>query len=157
MPNPQPIVVKRGEARNTDILCGRGNGVLCHPGNIYYLKLIKKHQSIYQHGKGGMQSLSQREKRKIVRHIIESIDELDPPGRFLKLVGRDTEHGFEEIYHVIKDDDTRMKKVSQALREKPKKANVMKEQQQQDEDQRRMEAIERSHQRNGEFETWKPL
>ncbi len=86
---------------------------------------------MYQHGRGGMQSLSQREKRKIVRHIIETIDKLDPPGRFLKLVGRDTEHGFEEIYHVIEDDDTRMKKVSQALREKPKKSAVVKERQQQ--------------------------
>jgi hypothetical protein len=114
----EPIVVKRSEARQGDILCCRGNGVLTHPGNIFYLELIKKYQKIYQ--RTSPKSLNPREKRTIVRKVVDTIEELDPPGRFLRMAGR--QEGGVEIFHVIQERETIIKKVSQALREKPKKS-----------------------------------
>jgi hypothetical protein len=126
----EPIIVKRSEARDRDILCCRGNGVLSHPGNIFYLQLIKQYQQIYQRSD---QPLSAKEKRIIVTHIVDVIEASDPPGRFLRLVGKQSSVSnidgtggvdpaqAEELFHVIQDRDSRMKKVSQALREKPKK------------------------------------
>ena len=119
----EPITVKRSQARDGDILCCRGNGVLSHPGNVFYLSLIKKYQKMYQ---SRDQLLTAKEKRVIVRHIVDVIESLDPPGRFLKLVGRKPNEA-EDVFHVIQDRDTRMKKVSQALRERPKKSALFKE------------------------------
>ena len=126
----EPIIVTRSEVRDSDILCCRGNGVIRHPGNKFYLQLIKQYQHIYQRTQ---QPLSAHEKRIIVTHIVDVVESSDPPGRFLRLVGKQSSVGnndgtggvdpaqAEELFHVIQDRESRMKKVSQALREKPKK------------------------------------
>lgn len=123
-----PEVVLRSQATHHDVLCGRGNGFLYHPGNLFYLKVIKEYQLIYQVEKSSI-SLTNKAKRSIVHSVIKIIHNLDPPGRFLQFIKREKVNGkMEEIYHVVTDDFYKMKKVSQALREKekPKKSRSKK-------------------------------
>lgn len=115
----KPTIVTRSEATDKDILCGRGNGFLLHPGNLNYLKIIKEYQLIYQVDKNGENTLTNIEKREIVEKVITAIYNLDPPGRFLKFVRREknSDDGKkEEVYHLMTDYKYIVKKVSQALR-----------------------------------------
>ncbi len=131
---PPEIIVSRSEAKKHDVLCGRGNGFLHHPGNLFYLKVIKEYQMVYQRERGakGTAVMTNKAKRSIVEHVIRIIHQLNPPGRFLKFVGKvDIDGRQEEIYHVVHEHIYKVKKVSQALREKekPKKKTRSKKKQ----------------------------
>lgn len=124
----KPTFVTREEVRNTDVICTRGNGVLTHKGNVFYHELIKNYQKIYQ--RNYPRSLSPKEKKEIVGNVIKTIATLNPPGRFLKIsyekgggksLGRRDSSGLVEVFHAIQDAEAISKKVSQALREKPKR------------------------------------
>ncbi len=148
------VIVLRSEATNKDILCGRGNGFLHHPGNINYLKVIKKYQTIYQVEKGAPRSLTNNDKRSIVNKVIEALDHLDPPGRFLKFICRDIINGKkDEVYHIVTDHNYKVKKVSQALREKfkprkPKQALQQSKEKKDQEDQEDQERLRKEKELN---------
>ena len=110
-PEAPPEVVLRSEATHHDVLCGRGNGFLYHPGNLFYLKVIKEYQLIYQVEKSSI-SLTNKAKRSIVQSVIKIIHNLDPPGRFLRFIKREKVNGvMDEMYHVITDQFYKIKKV----------------------------------------------
>jgi len=115
------IILRRDEVSCNDIFCSRGNGVLSHSGNQSYHDLIKKHKIIYQ--RKSPRPLRQREKKDIVRDVVNTINSMEPPGRFLKAHPSDSDR-----FIVISDPALVTKKVSQALREKPKIASKLKRQ-----------------------------
>ena len=167
---PPPIMVTRSQCRDNDVLFSRGHGVMRHPGNRFYHQLITKYQHSYRNHKQDTGSIVPRrsyEKRLVARNIVSIIESLDPPGRFLKFVGRQQQQqqqqqqdppadhdqqeeppppasgedgtlhsdralksseisnntpadAGEEIYHVIQDIETKLRKISQALRDKPR-------------------------------------
>mmetsp|Transcript_27307 Transcript_27307/g.41100 ORF Transcript_27307/g.41100 Transcript_27307/m.41100 type:complete len:312 (-) Transcript_27307:75-1010(-) len=95
-----------------DIICSRGKGVLTNAGNIFYANLISEHKPIYQ-------SLPNiKAKRALVLDLLSIIESGDTPRRFLKPSEDDGDDG-EEIYEELSRADS-VKKIAQALREKPK-------------------------------------
>ena len=93
---------------DSDVLSGRGNGVAGHEGNKFYTRLIKENQPEYQ------SITNSKKKKQIALSIIDIIKNQDPPGRFLKSKRN------EAYMWIVQDDVFAMKKVTQALREKPK-------------------------------------
>lgn len=80
--NPnQPIL----EARDHDVLCGRGVNISHHPGNERFRSLITNYRD-----HSYCTSYSASEKKAVALEIIQHIQSLVPPGRFLK---RDTRGG----------------------------------------------------------------
>ena len=63
--------------RPNDVLCGRGNGVNAHPGNIYFRSIVDKVKKPYI-------ATPKAEKPKFSTKILTEINNLNPPGRFLK-------------------------------------------------------------------------
>ncbi len=112
-------VISNYHFTDNDILCSRGNGVLAHPGNISYMKLIKENKDNYQ------QLKSAREKRKLVKNLLTQIQTQNPPGRFFKCyrsspLSQKINDGGELDWYEVIDAVQIEKKISQALREKPK-------------------------------------
>eukprot|EP00978_Attheya_sp_CCMP212_P031420 scaffold118656_cov49-Attheya_sp.AAC.2 len=60
-----------------DILSGRGNRSNYHPGNEYFVALVKQYRKEYL-------MRSKKAKVKLAQNLIDEIAMLDPPGRFLK-------------------------------------------------------------------------
>mmetsp|Transcript_15840 Transcript_15840/g.23826 ORF Transcript_15840/g.23826 Transcript_15840/m.23826 type:complete len:335 (+) Transcript_15840:243-1247(+) len=100
--------INDSEVTDTDVLSGRGNGVAYREGNIFYSRLIKENQDEYQN------HANTKRKKQIATGIIDIIKSQEPPGRFLK----SKKH--EAFVWVVQNDHFAMKKVTQALREKPK-------------------------------------
>ncbi len=96
------------EVTDSDVLSGRGNGVAYREGNKFYTRLIKENQEEYQNHANG------KRKKQIASGIMDIIKSQDPPGRFLK------SKKDEAFVWVVQNDHFAMKKVTQALREKPK-------------------------------------
>lgn len=95
-----------------DVLCGRGGGISNRPGNRRFQALVTVHSSRYAHASAG-------QKREITKAVIETLQNLEPPGRFLK---KDDATGF---WHDVGMEKAQAK-VGQALREtssKGKKAS----------------------------------
>ena len=61
---------------NQDVLFGRGFTINTHPGN-------KQLRSIIQAQKPTFLKVKKNEKRNVARGIVDMIENLDPPGRFL--------------------------------------------------------------------------
>jgi len=89
---------------DSDVLCGRGAGMLNHPGNTTYRNFVAEKKIAY------LTRNFKREKRQIANEIVEKIRNLDPPGRFLCQDKGDGE------WHEIGDVKAR-EKTLQALRE----------------------------------------
>ena len=60
-----------------DVLCGRGNTINYHPGNQYFRSLVKPLKPEYVVS-------SKQEMKLFAQLIVEHIQALRPPGRFLK-------------------------------------------------------------------------
>lgn len=86
-----------------DVLCGRGGLSNNHIGNVAWRQRVADNQEEYL-------SMTKREKSDLSRRIVDSIRNLNPPGRFLK---KDTKTG---LWKDIGDKDAH-RKTSQALRE----------------------------------------
>jgi len=91
-----------GVPEENDILCGRGNGVQTHPGNLYFRKLIKEHREAY------MKATTR--KQIVVEQLISAARAKGC--RFLKPY----EPRGSIRWVCLSDSDTR-KKVSQAIRD----------------------------------------
>lgn len=98
------------DLKGRDIICSRGKGVLTNPGNIFYTTLISEHKANYQN------ALSVKEKKEVVTEVLRIIKSGKPGRRFLKPSGEDNDDG---SYEQLRRDDV-IKKIAQALREKPK-------------------------------------
>ena len=101
--------VKIDQVRKYDVLSGRGNGVANHEGNQFYTKLVKDHKEEYQN------NANCARKKEIAMSILKIITNQTPPGRFLK------DKKGEAFAYTVQDEQFAMKKVAQALQEKPKK------------------------------------
>lgn len=96
----QPIVV-----HDNDVMNGRGVKVAQHIGNLRFRALIKqKHDPTYCEG------FSSSEKKALAKEIIQHIQDLNPPGRFLK------KHGENGPWVELTKSETE-KKAKQALRD----------------------------------------
>jgi hypothetical protein len=106
------MIISPEEIRKEDILCTRGNGVAAHIGNMNYTNLIKEKKVMYQSG------TCCRLKKAIVHEVLNILKSSDPPARFLKSAA--VKSGIICSWTEIKDENELIKKVAQALREKPK-------------------------------------
>lgn len=62
---------------HNDVLCGRGGLTNHHPGNIFFRRMVRLRQESYLRA-------SKRDKASVARDIVDTIRQLNPPGRFLK-------------------------------------------------------------------------
>lgn len=90
-----------------DVLCGRGGNINKHPGNIAFRSYVSVHKNEYN------LSTNKNIKALISQSIVDTIHNLDPPGRFL--IKDESTHGGEWWIEV--DNNKAMAKTSQALRE----------------------------------------
>ena len=86
---------------HNDVLCGRGGLTNHHPGNIFFRRMVRLRQESYLRA-------SKRDKASVARDIVDTIRQLNPPGRFLKKGG--------DVWVEIGNRKAR-EKTSQALRE----------------------------------------
>eukprot|EP00553_Chaetoceros_curvisetus_P015303 CAMPEP_0204645620 /NCGR_PEP_ID=MMETSP0718-20130828/3182_1 /ASSEMBLY_ACC=CAM_ASM_000674 /TAXON_ID=230516 /ORGANISM="Chaetoceros curvisetus" /LENGTH=134 /DNA_ID=CAMNT_0051667611 /DNA_START=200 /DNA_END=604 /DNA_ORIENTATION=- len=86
-----------------DVLCGRGKSANNHPGNVHFRSMIKNVKVMYV-------SCRKRNKKDFSYAIVQSIRNMDPPGRFLK---KDIK---TNLWHDIGDKHA-LTKSRQALRE----------------------------------------
>jgi len=89
-----------------DVLSGRGGRINNHPGNIYYRKLVSNYKHSYLD-----KNTKKLDKVKIADHIVVTIRNNMPSGRFLK------EDSESKLWKEIGDEKAR-KKAGQAMREK---------------------------------------
>lgn len=95
-----------------DVLSGRGVNIAQHPGNERFRALVNsRYDSNY------CSQYSTTEKRAVAREIIGHIQALNPPGRFLKRLGRaKNSRGLEGPWEELSEQDA-IKKTCQALRD----------------------------------------
>jgi len=114
-PNPQvaqhlsrePIIVN-----DHDVLSGRGVNIAHHAGNERFRTLITTY-----HDESYCTSYSASEKRAVATEIIGHIHALDPPGRFLKRLGKgQISRGLNGPWQALSDKES-VKKTCQALRD----------------------------------------
>jgi len=86
-----------------DVICSQGKTAKSHPGNVYFQSVIIKRAKEYA------SAIEKRNKSKIVRNIIETIQAKSPHGGFVKKDGDDR-------WRVVSLDQAR-EKVSQSLRD----------------------------------------
>lgn len=104
---PQPII-----PTDNDVLCGRGVNIAAHPGNERFRTLVTtrtdaRYCEIY----------TASEKRAVAEEIVRHINNLDPPGRFLKREGRgQVTRGLNGPWEELSHKDS-VKKACQALRD----------------------------------------
>ncbi len=98
-----------------DVLCGRGNAVQHHPGNIFYRKVIKTYFTTYL-------VASRNEKLTVACNIVDTVqsNKRNPPGRFVKY------DPHRCLWHEISKRE-RVSKVRQALREGASTARLLVE------------------------------
>ena len=65
------------EPHDHDVLCGRGGSINSWKGNERFRTLVEKRKRVY------LTARFKREKRLIASSIVEEIQALSPPGRFL--------------------------------------------------------------------------
>ena len=86
-----------------DVICGQGKTSKTHAGNIYFQSIIQKRAKEYAG------TTEKRSKSKIVRNIIETIQQKSPNGGFVK-------KGSDAQWKVVGLEQAR-EKVSQSLRD----------------------------------------
>ena len=97
------------DAREIDVLFGRGLVLLFHPGNVKYRNVVKEHQAAYF-------AAPRESKKHIAARVVEVI--MKTGARFLKR----TEEA-EGVWMEVSTADV-MEKVKQSLREKQKNGNT---------------------------------
>ncbi|KAL3780452.1 hypothetical protein ACHAW5_004578 [Stephanodiscus triporus] len=106
-----------------DVLFGRGFAIGIHPGNQHLRDIVRARKLSFDVAK-------KKEKRMIARQIVEEIQKLDPPGRFLiedpnQPVSKDDENASEDIMYktwVVVEVEKAIDKVMHRLREREKVA-----------------------------------
>jgi hypothetical protein len=102
-----PVVVQ-----DNDILCGRGVNIAQHPGNERFRTLVQARAD-----DNYCESYSASEKKSVAEGIIEHLNKLDPPGRFLRRDGSGKKlRGLAGPWEVLNERDA-IKKTCQALRD----------------------------------------
>jgi len=97
---------------NHDVLSGRGVNIAQHPGNERFRSLITSYTD-----KAYCTTYSVTEKKAVAIQIIQHIQNLDPPGRFLKREGKGgVSRGLEGPWEELTERDA-VKKTCQALRD----------------------------------------
>ena len=93
--------------QKNDVLCGRGNGVNRHSGNIQLRDFINQEKEAY------LTSLK-KDKKKFAKDILTKIKAQNPPGRFLRM-DKDT----PLLWYEIPDEGKKgaLEKIRQGLRE----------------------------------------
>jgi hypothetical protein len=100
-----PEKTRSTQVNVNDVLCGRGNSVSNHVGNLNFRDLIDAN-------KGDYNNLTKKEKIMLARRIVEYVMyHTDPPGRF---IARDSASGLWYDIGLPRS----LEKTSQALREK---------------------------------------
>lgn len=95
-----------------DVLCGRGVNIAHHAGNERFRSLITTY-----HDESYCTSYSASEKRAVAAEIIRHITALDPPGRFLKRLGKgQNSRGLHGPWQLLSEKES-IKKTCQALRD----------------------------------------
>ncbi|KAL9182192.1 hypothetical protein ACHAXT_012844 [Thalassiosira profunda] len=87
-----------------DVLLGRGEKRLCHPGNVRYRDLVGRYRDVYE-------AVPKADKLKVARLVLRVLRSADPPSRFLR---KNDAGAWEEV----SDEIAITTKISQALREK---------------------------------------
>jgi hypothetical protein len=99
-------------AHDHDVLCGRGVNIAQHTGNERFRSLVNT-----RHDESYCENFSTSEKKALALEIIEHIQSLQPPGRFLKRSGRQhSSRGLEGPWEELTSKE-RIKKTCQALRD----------------------------------------
>jgi hypothetical protein len=99
-------------AHDHDVLCGRGVNIAQHTGNERFRSLVNT-----RHDESYCENFSTSEKKALALEIIEHIQSLQPPGRFLKRSGRQhSSRGLEGPWEELTSKE-RSKKTCQALRD----------------------------------------
>jgi hypothetical protein len=94
-----------------DVLCGRGNTISQHVGNINFRDLVAANKELYG-------SLTKKDKMMLARQIVDFVlHRTDPPGRF---VARDAASGVWNDIGISRS----LEKTSQALRDKSTAGNT---------------------------------
>jgi hypothetical protein len=91
-----------------DVLSGRGGGINSHIGNKTFREWVRERKEPYN------LAGSKAEKARVANEVIELVQALDPPGRFLQ---RDSSSTAGVSWWVEVDDIRALAKTSQALRE----------------------------------------
>ncbi|CAB9496190.1 Transcriptional regulator [Seminavis robusta] len=100
------------QVNDHDVLCGRGVNIASHPGNERFRALVQT-----RHDENYCTLYTTTEKRAVAEQILKHIKSLDPPGRFLKRVGRaPTSRGLNGPWEQLSDREA-IKKTCQALRD----------------------------------------
>lgn len=95
--------VKVDDPSDKDVLCGRGRGFFCHPGNRRMLDIVEKNKARYR-------AANKTTKTEIVRDVTDEIEEGGT--RFLKRASAKSNQGWYEVSAIEKH-----KKVCHCLRE----------------------------------------
>jgi hypothetical protein len=104
----QPYIV----VNDHDVLCGRGVNISQHPGNERFRALVNTRTD-----ESYCTSFTTSEKRALADEIINHIQLLDPPGRFLKRSGRSqSSRGLNGPWEELSPKEC-IKKACQALRD----------------------------------------
>jgi hypothetical protein len=99
-------------AHDHDVLCGRGVNIAQHTGNERFRSLVNT-----RHDESYCENFSTSEKKALALEIIEHIQSLQPPGRFLKRSGRQhSSRGLEGPWEELTSKE-HIKKTCQALRD----------------------------------------
>lgn len=128
------------EINSNDVLCGRGGRIAQHAGNLYFRDLVRKHRSTYL-----SRDTRKSHKAKIASKIVQTIRNLDPPGRFLKEQPKaestdksddstscEDDGLFSGMTWLEVGDEKARKKAGQAMREKIDEGKKEKERKQQE-------------------------
>mmetsp|Transcript_12280 Transcript_12280/g.21564 ORF Transcript_12280/g.21564 Transcript_12280/m.21564 type:complete len:429 (-) Transcript_12280:340-1626(-) len=100
------------QVHDHDVLSGRGVNIAQHPGNERFRALVNT-----RHDESYCESFTTREKRALAQEIIDHIQSLDPPGRFLKRNGKShSNRGLAGPWEELSPKDV-LKKTCQALRD----------------------------------------
>ncbi len=111
-------IINVSNLNDNDVLSGRGGRINSHPGNIQFRNLVNQHKMTYL-----SKQTKKLDKVKIANEIVQTIRNMDPPGRFLK-----QEKGNADEWIEIGDDRAR-KKAGQAMREKAAETRIELERQ----------------------------
>ena len=80
-------ILHESDLNHHDIKCGRGSGPNEYCGNKNFLELVAERREEY------LSTKSRIVKARIAKEVIEKVQSLDPPGRFLERARRKTKNG----------------------------------------------------------------
>src|SRR5210317_870891 len=101
-----------------DVLLGRGCTIDAHPGNALLRNMVKEQKVAFQ-------ECNRKEKRVLATKIVNDMQHLDPPGRFLvenpTATSKRANNSIASKTWVIVDHDKAVEKVLHRFRDKGKK------------------------------------